>query len=296
LTTLVATVAFVVVVVALFAKMMNSNQSPSTEENKLYPVELSTDEEEMEGTSSSCLPSVEEARSSMINPMDETILPKKRPWRCYAIWGSIVVVVAIIIGLSVSLASNKNRGNTDTSDEASSATSERFDATVDYLAVRRISPAHTFRNTESPQFRAAQWIANEDALRLDIPNNEEEDDYRFVFRYVMAVLFYYWGGLSEWEDPLGFLGSQDVCQWRVPYTIFPNTPEQQDLFKGVGCLEDGTPTMLDIGKSRVVQDIRSFLPHSHSLILSWLCVFRIQSTRGKRISRRIGALDVTGGD
>lgn len=93
-------------------------------------------------------------------------------------------------------------------------TSAKFETVVEYLANEGISDREDLQAYESPQNRAAWWIAEEDLASLTVPTSGSTDDtYRYVARYVMAVNYYAMGG-EGWHSQLNFLSEDDICQWQ----------------------------------------------------------------------------------
>lgn len=84
----------------------------------------------------------------------------------------------------------------------------RFDKVTTFLVIRGVSTMEDLKNKNSPQHKAALWIANVDEQRLSM-----ELPRTFTDRYVMALLYYSMGGGSIWEDTLGFLGPRHICDW-----------------------------------------------------------------------------------
>lgn len=105
----------------------------------------------------------------------------------------------------------------------------RMVATSEFLAVNEISSLDALANRQSPQFKAALWIANQDAERLDIPEHTE-DPYRFIQRYAAAVVYYSFAGES-WDSRLNFLSDDHECSWNEEIA-----DENNELFAvGVSC-------------------------------------------------------------
>lgn len=85
----------------------------------------------------------------------------------------------------------------------------------EFLTINGISNAEAFADPQSPQSKAADWLAHDDLLLLGIPKlapNENEESYDFVTRYVMAVLYYATTGKS-WKHDLKFLSEEKTCNW-----------------------------------------------------------------------------------
>jgi Leucine-rich repeat (LRR) protein len=83
----------------------------------------------------------------------------------------------------------------------------RMKAVVDYLAKNGVSDPTALNKVGTPHQKAADWIANTDSL-LDA----DEEEYRFVQRYVMAAFYYSLGG-PDWKNQVNFLGMKDECSW-----------------------------------------------------------------------------------
>jgi hypothetical protein len=89
----------------------------------------------------------------------------------------------------------------------------------------------TLDDTTSPQYRAAQWIAEEDQLTT-LPLDDLSG---FAERYTMAVFYYATGGDSSWIRKANFLSpTLDTCSW---FEDNPGSPGQTLLgIWGVECI------------------------------------------------------------
>ena len=93
----------------------------------------------------------------------------------------------------------------------------------------------------SPHFKAVEFLAEKDALFLDVPRLESSPgSYTFLTRYVMALLYYSLRG-PQWLSPLNFLRSSSVCDWH--YTLLDQYGRPLDL--GLKC-KDGTEELQGI--------------------------------------------------
>lgn len=117
----------------------------------------------------------------------------------------------------------------------------RLEDTLDYLVTKDVSDIMTLlpNNTMSPQYLAARWIATIDKHQLDIPKvdgSTSKDEYPFVQRYSLAVLFLSIGGLN-WRFPLNFLSGTHECAW---FSVFssPELPPDQGYLRGLWCDKD----------------------------------------------------------
>ncbi|KAL9189830.1 hypothetical protein ACHAXT_009505 [Thalassiosira profunda] len=164
---------------------------------------------------------------------------------------------------------------------------ERLEQTLQYLVNFRVSHWTTLdyqyrgnvfeRGTGySPQYRAAVWIARRDLRRLAIPSAEEhsKEEYPFLQRYALTVLFFSLGGLDGWTWRVDFLQGFHECDWHDKFTIqgvageflwgamCDGAPDldEDDIANGGGDLVSRWNAMLS--KSRVVTAI-SLPPLNH---------------------------------
>ena len=134
----------------------------------------------------------------------------------------------------------------------------RLEETLDYLVTREASDIITLlpNNTNSPQYMAARWIATIDQHRLDIPKADgttSKDEYPFLQRYSLAVLFLSTGGLN-WMFRLNFLRGTHECAWFEPFGTDDRYP------MGIWCDKNpGTLTERDrddnLWESSIVTDV-----------------------------------------
>jgi Leucine-rich repeat (LRR) protein len=158
----------------------------------------------------------------LMSSMEADEIPSKRTGmsgsRVVCIMGAILI--AVLVAIIVALKSSGNLGPTPSSPHVPPGTTPqppsttpqdpmtpRMKAVVDYLAKNGVSDPVALNTVGTPQQKASDWIANTDSL-LDA--NEEES--RFVQRYVMAVFYYSLGG-PDWKNQVDFLGMKDECLW-----------------------------------------------------------------------------------
>ena len=90
---------------------------------------------------------------------------------------------------------------------------------------------------DSPQKRAAKWIADQDEMKLPVPSSSEyEVAYKFVQRYALAVLFFAWSGEDKWTFKYQFLSASDECDWN--YKLSTTGEYQKEFDLGVKCNDD----------------------------------------------------------
>ena len=136
---------------------------------------------------------------------------------------------------------------------------QRFNQTIKYLLAANISGhddwlhadeevtgtlIDLYNASHSPQYRASLWISTIDQRRLNIPDPNTVsdplslDDYFFVQRYVLALLFFATGGLNSWTYSLRFLTASHECYW-YDVLFMEGLPLGMGLSFGVQC--DGDP-------------------------------------------------------
>ena len=156
---------------------------------------------------------------------------EKRKKTC-AIAGFAILLVAAIVVIPTSVVLGKkeksnsssnasiggsNSGNSNEHDgNADGDVSPYLQAVMHYFKQEGVTSEETFETIDSPQRRAAQWLAETDTYfdHSFIPetNITSTEGYNFMARYVMAVDFFALGG-GNWNPTLNFLSSEDVCFW-----------------------------------------------------------------------------------
>ena len=115
-----------------------------------------------------------------------------------------------------------------------------------------------YDSTFSPQYQASVWISTVDHRRLNIPDAEAVssiNEYLFVQRYVLAVLFFATGGLKNWAYSLMFLSGSHECDWFDLFEV-KGMPLGMGLTFGIGCDKDPqTYVGEDWQKERIVTHI-----------------------------------------
>lgn len=71
-------------------------------------------------------------------------------------------------------------------------------------------PNSIFKDQSSPQYRAFNWLAHNDAYRRN--NLDSISDQELIDRYALAVLYYADLGLT-WNNQLNFLSPVSACSW-----------------------------------------------------------------------------------
>jgi Leucine-rich repeat (LRR) protein len=176
--------------------------------------------------------------------------------RTIAFVAILVAVIALVVGFTVSAVQNNRKssssnvsksqdlnnnalnkdGAPNVTDDMENDDIERLDQIHIFILGSGISSESDLKDTSKPQYKAAQWIANED--ESDIPEtNDYATSYSFVQRYVMAVFYYALNGPS-WSNQLNFLSTAlNTCDWNLNIDVIdppPGTNETNFDF-GVSC-------------------------------------------------------------
>lgn len=148
----------------------------------------------------------------------------------------------------------------------------RLDETLAYLVTKEVSDIVTLlpNNTMSPQYTAARWISTIDTHRINIPKADgttSKDEYPFLQRYSLAVLFLSTGGL-KWIFPLNFLKGTHECAW---FTLFQHDDLEPNQGYPIGTWCDKNPGPLierdrddKLWESAIVTDIH-LLPNNNAV-------------------------------
>jgi hypothetical protein len=124
--------------------------------------------------------------------------------RCWKIVAIVVVVVAALVGVGTAISLGTKTLVMDV---------DKMNMIIEYLVREGAATHGQLEETDSPQFKAAEWLSI--CTQWDVPKVSMDEDvgYRFVVRYVMAVNFFSLGG-NQWIDRLHFLNhNMDVCDW-----------------------------------------------------------------------------------
>jgi hypothetical protein len=131
-------------------------------------------------------------------------------------------------------ASNANSGGSTGTDPPTDPSppqdEERYEEVIDYLVNIGVATRTTLEeDPESPQYKAANWIANVDGFQIPLPSGVGVDaavelpmHTRFAERYALAVFYYALGGES-WRYGMRFLQPRDHCEWYQDFVTTAGT-------------------------------------------------------------------------
>ena len=151
-----------------------------------------------------------------VRVFDETGGKWKR-WMPFAI-GGLVLLVLIAVGVSLGVVIPRQRnavlGTTESPSAAPSQAPSQAPTSASFSVIAQAVESifgTTLDDTTSPQYRAAQWMAEEDQLII----NPSDDLSRFAQRYAMVVFYYATGGDTSWINQANFLSpTLDICSWQ----------------------------------------------------------------------------------
>eukprot|EP00535_Pseudo-nitzschia_heimii_P011304 CAMPEP_0197192880 /NCGR_PEP_ID=MMETSP1423-20130617/25947_1 /TAXON_ID=476441 /ORGANISM="Pseudo-nitzschia heimii, Strain UNC1101" /LENGTH=707 /DNA_ID=CAMNT_0042645877 /DNA_START=84 /DNA_END=2207 /DNA_ORIENTATION=- len=210
------------------------------------------------------LPSVEEVKASNAYLPTARLLAKghRRKMLLIVLGAAFAaIVLSVTISVGVFHSENKNKNNQKKQNRIPQATpvtdsntyvKDRFEEISTFVFDHHVSTLPNLRNTKSPEFRAAQFLAGGDAYNATIGTYFSDEGRRLVERYVLALFYYQTSGV-HWDDDYNFLHPIDHCKWHSKYT----TP-QGTFIKGIVCDENGFVTSMDVSNNNVKAD---FVPY-----------------------------------
>lgn len=204
--------------------------------NAQTPLERAMADESESYLETSQLPAVEEYKSQVAasrarahqvlardsyRPRSFYTESKRKKKDCMLLIGGVALMMVLVIIISVSVGVGVGKNETVNVDEFGSALptsrpTHSYDSQtseiLDFVISAGWSNEAEARKQSSPQFFAANWIADFDPLQLDVANT-----LNFRQRYALAVFWFALDGDAwRYKDSLLWLSEADVCDWRVP--------------------------------------------------------------------------------
>jgi hypothetical protein len=163
------------------------------------------------------LPSVEEVRNTV---------HMKRGSKSAMSFNTIMamtVVACVIIAASLGLAvgvSNKNKRESSNQQSSLDGFLDKggrksdINDVISYMVAAGVSSEISLRTLDTPQNIAVTWLALDDEANTAVPNVPitEMAGYRYMTRYVLAVVYFSMGG-ENWNFQAGFGTITSVCSW-----------------------------------------------------------------------------------
>lgn len=135
---------------------------------------------------------------------------------------TMTVVALVIISASIGLAvgvSNKNQASSSKSSVEGNIDNKirrkaDFEGVVAYMVNAGVSSEISLRTLNTAQNNAAAWISLDDEANMAVPSVPITviEGYKYVTRYVLAVLYFSTGG-EQWNFQAGFGTIANVCSW-----------------------------------------------------------------------------------
>lgn len=169
---------------------------------------------------------------------------KRTRWKIGGVVVSMIVLIFIVLLATLVSSKNKNsdansspsKANTSSGSSSSITFANRpsVESVTAYLVEHDVTDQVTFDDMESPQYKAAQWLAEKDGAHLQLPTLtiHATEVYLYVFRYVMALNFLALGDF-DWMLHFHFLSNKTVCDWN-------------ELSFGVLCDNDNNGTLVPV--------------------------------------------------
>lgn len=123
---------------------------------------------------------------------------------------------------------------------------KRLKETLAFLA--DYTDAETLLVFNSPQRRAALWMAHEDALQREIPGvGKDVEEWQFLQRYALVVLYFAMQDNGPWKYPQLYFAApkKHECNWNYP---FQRSTDDSVFSMGAICNEKKQVTKLIIGE------------------------------------------------
>ena len=174
------------------------------------------------------LPSPEEIKSDIVGVRTRNVCRI-----CRVLLVSALLLASIFAIIGVVVRAKKN-----------SPATKRWEETLAFLA--NYTDAETLSVFNSPQRRAAIWMAHEDTLMREIPV-VGEDEWKFLQRYALVVLYFATQDNGPWKYPQLFFAApkKHECNWNYP---FQRANDGSTFSMGAICNDEKQVTKLILGK------------------------------------------------
>lgn len=140
------------------------------------------------------------------------LAPTKKSRRMYLflfVGMAFVAVVLAVIGVAVT--KRKEQQN-------AARMAQHLNDVIGYLSNH--SDATALNTIDSPQRRAAEWMVYDDDLQRKIPTGNDDDEWKFLQRYALVVLYYSTQEEGPWTyQQLHFAApKRHECNWNHPFS------------------------------------------------------------------------------
>jgi hypothetical protein len=220
-----------------------------------------------------------------ILPSEQEIVEvQSKRLRRYVILGIltlILITLAILIPLLLKFGSptpaqlTTPPSSSPSTTPSAAPTSTRFAEILSYVLA--YSTDESLQDPTSPQYRAADWVANEDQIQADL------NDPTFAQRYLLAVFYFSTGG-DDWEECSRYKSCYSGFQWL--------TGTQSECFwHGIRCSTDDRVTKIILGNQAPLgNNMTGTLPIEVSALSELSSLVLIQGQIGGTIPTEYGRL------
>lgn len=210
-------------------------QDIGLEDQGQVPVSPSSDIEKDESMPHDQLPNVEEYKmSQQIGGSSRASIKASLAIALMIILASVLITVGVVVGKnSEAPASATNETLFTKPNYPEPVTRTRGDDVINFVINMGWANYNDINNQDSPQYKAAMWLANNDHMTLPIEVSEE-----FMNRYLLATIFYALDG-EHWQYDLNWLTGGSVCDWNTYFATKKGTQVSMQIQIGVSC-RDGT--------------------------------------------------------
>ena len=121
-----------------------------------------------------------------------------------------VVLVAVVVSVVAGGGGNSGSStpvNTNDNQNSGADHPPRLKQVIQFIVNEGWTPETVLQNTTSPQYLAAQWLAD-----FDTKNVPEQSIGEFPSRYALAVLYYATHGL-DWRYRINWMSAHHACLW-----------------------------------------------------------------------------------
>jgi hypothetical protein len=160
-------------------------------------------------------PSTQDTSSLVTQEGGRSVCQRRKRLIIMAI-GLLAIIVAVGVGVGVGV-SNKPDEPTPSPPEPVTPRVEVFQEFLGPISGEQLN------HTNSPQYQALTWLANDDTANMTIGVDSEAT---IKTRYVAAVLYYAFHG-DTWTTKYNFLSEKDSCAW--------NGKNSEDVEAGLLC-------------------------------------------------------------
>mmetsp|Transcript_22862 Transcript_22862/g.64719 ORF Transcript_22862/g.64719 Transcript_22862/m.64719 type:complete len:837 (+) Transcript_22862:381-2891(+) len=159
----------------------------------------------------------------------------------------VILFLVLLVGTfsAVSYVAKRIKSGRDNRSSKSKAPlTPRMEAMANFLSSASISQRSSFDDADSAQYKAIDWLSNEDLEQLQVPisvtdksasateaitadPSSTESEERFIQRYLAAVFYYATNG-DQWTNSYNFMTENHECNW------FETTTDENGQPYGVG--------------------------------------------------------------